>query len=38
VSTDLLAGRLKNPTGLDAIRADLTTVVQQILGPEGRAR
>jgi hypothetical protein len=36
MNTGLLTGRLKAPTGLDAIRADLATVVQQILGPDRR--
>ncbi len=31
--TGLLAGMLKDATGLDAARADLASVVQQILEP-----
>jgi hypothetical protein len=31
--TGLLAGPPKDATGLDAVRADLASVVQQLLGP-----
>ena len=31
--TGLLAGRLKDPAGLDAVRADLASVVQWVLEP-----
>ena len=31
--TGLLAGRLKDPAGLDAVRADLASVVQRVLEP-----
>jgi hypothetical protein len=31
--TGLLAGPPKDATGLDAVRADLASVVQQVLGP-----
>jgi hypothetical protein len=33
VMTGLLAGTVKDATGLDAIRADLASVVQQVLEP-----
>jgi hypothetical protein len=34
--TGLPAGPLKDAAGLDAVRADLASVVQQILGPAPR--
>jgi hypothetical protein len=33
VMTGLLAGPLTDAAGLDAVRADLASIVQQVLGP-----